>query len=332
MTFSSFASLAALLCVQAPLSLASTSSHNGHHHSGHHLQSRAEDICAASVPNIVNDTAEYWPYQTFQSFNATPPQLNITSNGEELADGLLFFGPDLLGGDGQPKELASFIMTDSGELVWASPSANDTTNLHTQVFDGKPVITYYTPDGPQSIPGLHWGRVHILDNTYTEIHTVCPKLGLSKGEGVTAECDADLHEHFITPENTMFVTAYNVTKTDMTSLGGTKDDWVTDALVVEVDIKSGDILMVWSALEHIPINQTHATVPKNGVERPFAIDLYHINSIQSWGDYILVNSRHCWSTYLINRKTGEIEWTIDGETGGDFGPLPVNGTFVRGTP
>ncbi|KAH8689494.1 ASST-domain-containing protein [Talaromyces proteolyticus] len=322
-TLSTFASLTALLCLQAPLSLASNSHHVRHHN--HHA--RASSICATSAVNVVDNSTTFWPFQTFQSFGSTPPQLNITTNGKELGDGLLFFSPGSESGQGKPKEVNNFIMTSAGELVWANPNPRGATDIKVQTLDGEPVFTYYTPVGPQSFAGIGWGEVHVVDKTYTEIYTICPQLNLTKGDGVTSICDSDLHEHYITPENTMYVTAFNLTQWDLTSVGGTANDWVIDALAVEVDIKSGNILSVWSALDHIPTNQSHAGVPKTGVPKSGAIDLYHMNSIQSYGDYMLINCRHTWSTYLVNRKTGEIEWTIDGQTGGDFGSLPANGTF-----
>ncbi|QKX53108.1 uncharacterized protein TRUGW13939_00180 [Talaromyces rugulosus] len=328
MATSVLASLAAFVYLQAPLSAAS--SHHGlrHRSLGH---SSAPKMCSASSAEVVNNSTEIFPYQTFHSFTGTPPRLNITANGEELAEGLIFFGPNTESGAGKPKEVTNFIMTDTGDLVYAHPPTRAPTDFKAQTLNGKPVVTYYTPVGTQPFVGIGWGNVHILDDTYKEIHTVCPKLNLHKGDGTIAECGSDLHEHYITEDNTLLTTAFNVTQYDLTPLGGTADDWILNAIVLELDIESGEVLWQWSLIDHIPILQSHAGVPKNGVKQTGAIDLYHMNSIQSIGDYIFINCRHTWSSYLINRKTGEIEWTIDGETGGDFGKLPENGTFVSTT-
>lgn len=53
-----------------------------------------------------------------------------------------------------------------------------------------------------------------------------------------------------------------------------------------------------------------------------------MNSIQPFRDRVYVNSRETWQSYYVNRN-GSIEWMIDGATGGDFGPLPDEGRFVR---
>lgn len=52
-----------------------------------------------------------------------------------------------------------------------------------------------------------------------------------------------------------------------------------------------------------------------------------MNSIQVVNGGYLVNSQQTWSSYFINND-GSIEWEINGETGGDFGPLPSGYNFV----
>jgi hypothetical protein len=45
------------------------------------------------------------------------------------------------------------------------------------------------------------------------------------------------------------------------------------------------------------------------------------------GPGYLVNARHHWATYFISGQDGSVIWSIEGETGGSFGPLPSDGTF-----
>jgi hypothetical protein len=52
-----------------------------------------------------------------------------------------------------------------------------------------------------------------------------------------------------------------------------------------------------------------------------------MNSIQRIGDKYLLNSRHCWSTFLID-SDGNIEWYLDGSDGDNF-TLPSPDIFVR---
>ncbi|CRG88270.1 hypothetical protein PISL3812_05299 [Talaromyces islandicus] len=291
----------------------------------------ASELCSADSREIVQNTTEYWPYQVYETTDVTPPYMDITTSGEPLADGLIFFGQNIRPGTHTIHQQRPLIMTDTNDLVWAGPMTVGvmTTDLKTATMNGSPVLIYWSSIGKQPIEGIGYGQVHILDDTYQEIATVCPQLNLTLTPGATSQCDADLHEHYLTPSNTMLVTAYNVTQADLTPLGGKSDDWVLDALAVEVDIETGDILFVWSSLEHIPVNNTKMSYPAQGTTQDSPLDLYHMNSIQSVGDNYLINCRHTWSTYMVN-KDGDILWTIQGHTGGDFGSLPENGTYSWG--
>lgn len=156
---------------------------------------------------------------------------------------------------------------------------------------------------------------------------VCPKLGLITNDNTTYQCQGDLHESFITDRDTLLVTAYNVTKADLSSVGGLVNGWVYDCLIFEIVPRSEDVLFSWSALEHVPVQNTKQPLAGTGKNQSNPFDWFHINSVVNIGNQYLVNSRHLWSTYLVT-PTGDISWTLQGETGGDFGPLPPNGHFV----
>ena len=73
------------------------------------------------------------------------------------------------------------------------------------------------------------------------------------------------------------------------------------------------------------MSDSHLPLDTNGnLSSPY--DYFHINSVVNIGDYYLVNSRHCWTTYLLS-KNGTILWRFSGDDGGDFGPLPGNSSF-----
>lgn len=293
------------------------------------LSQAASALCAADSSEVVQNTTEYWPYQVYETSDANAPYMNITTTGEPLADGLIFFGQNARPGTHTIKQQRPFIMTDTNDLVWSGPMETGvmTTDLKVATLNGSSVLVYWSSIGEQPIEGIGYGQVNILDDTYQQIATICPQLNLTLTTGATSQCDADLHEHYLTPSNTMLVTAYNVTQADLTSLGGKSDDWVLDPLAVEIDIATGEALFVWSSLEHIPVNNTQSAYPAKGTTRDTPFDLYHMNSIQSVGDNYLINCRHTFSTYMVN-KDGDILWTIQGHTGGDFGTLPEGGTYV----
>ena len=167
-----------------------------------------------------------------------------------------------------------------------------------------------------------------LDATYNEILTVWPQFGLLTPNNVTYPCQADLHESFVTDRNTHLVTAYNVTETDLSSISSPSNGWVFDCLFFELDPKNNEILFRWSALEHVPVSETKLKFAgRGGFNQSVPFDWFHINSVVSLGNHFLVNSRHLWTTYLAIAK-GDIEWTLQGDTGGDFGALPLGGHFV----
>jgi hypothetical protein len=146
--------------------------------------------------------------------------------------------------------------------------------------------------------------------------------------GTTTTCDADVHESTITEDNTILLTAYNTSQADLTSLGGPSDGWVYDSIAVELDLRTKEPVFIWSPLAHVDVNLTHYDYSGSNQTDPF--DWFHMNSIQKWGDHYLINSRHLWRTYLVNRQ-GDIVWYIDGQDGGDFGSMPTNGNFVSPT-
>lgn len=277
---------------------------------------------------VVNVSGNIWPYQAYKSSPHNPPELEIATTGEPLAPGLLFITPS----DGTTieatKDTAPLIMTDTGQLVWNGPSTS-ANNLRVATYEGNSILTYWSG---QSAPGANvghgYGNVTFLDSTYNEILNVCPQFGLVTPDNVTYPCQADLHESFVTDRNTLLVTAYNATETDLSSIDGPSNGWVFDCLFFELDPKTGNILFRWSALEHVPVSETKLKLAgREGFNQSVPFDWFHINSVVSIGKNYLVNSRHSWTTYLITEK-GDIDWTLQGDTGGDFGTLPISGHFV----
>ena len=277
---------------------------------------------------VVNGSGDLWPYQAYKSSSFNPPELDIVKDGGPLAPGLIFITPSDGSSLEATKDTAPIILTDSGQLVWQGPMV-DANNLRVASYEAKSILTYWTSTGGQNANTGHgYGKITFLDNTYTELLSVCPRLGLRTQENMTYACEADFHESFLTDRNTLLVTAYNVTETDLSSIGGSSHGWVFDCLFFELDPKTSDILFRWSALEHVPVSETKVELTDNmGFNQSTPFDWFHINSVVNIGNHFLVNSRHLWTTYLITAN-GDIEWTLQGDTGGDFGVLPTNGHFV----
>ncbi|KAL8947805.1 MAG: hypothetical protein Q9222_005953 [Ikaeria aurantiellina] len=272
-----------------------------------------------------DSTGSIWPWQIYQSSPFNPPELEISRNGDPLAEGLVVFTQSLFGPVNSVKEQAPLIMSDSGQLVWNGPITT-ATNLQARTYKGSPVLTYWS--GVSTATGnigRGYGNITFLDHTYRDILTVCPQLGLTIPDGQVYDCEADLHESFVTDRDTLLISAYNATPTDLSAIGGPEDGWVFDCLMLELEPTTGEVLFRWSAIEHVPVTETRFPLGDAG-NSSFPFDFFHINSAINVGDFYLINARHTWSTYFVS-STGDIIWTLEGETGGDFGPLPDQGRF-----
>ena len=63
----------------------------------------------------------------------------------------------------------------------------------------------------------------------------------------------------------------------------------------------------WRGLQHIPVSASFEPM-----SAPF--DYLHVNSIQPLPDgNLLVSGRHTWAVYKLDRRTGEVIWTLGGK-------------------
>lgn len=165
----------------------------------------------------------------------------------------------------------------------------------------------------------------MLSSSYEEVTVLCPQFGLNVAGGGPYPCEADIHESFITDRNTILISAYNATPADLTVIGGPSAGWVWDSQFYEVDPFTGKVLFRWSSFEHVGVNGTEVALSNSG-NSTASFDYFHINSVVNVGDHYLLNSRLFSTVYYID-KAGNIEWQFSGTDGGDFGPLPTNGSF-----
>ena len=178
--------------------------------------------------------------------------------------------------------------------------------------------------------GHGYGQTNFVDSDYKNF-SVDPNLHLDKlSTTPVANWSIDIHEHQMTPKGTLLVSAYNNTPYDLSSFAnGSANSWIVDAVFFELDIATSQVLFSWTASDHVSLNSSHQPISQeaeNGTKSaPW--DWFHVNSVAAVGDDFLVNSRHCWTTYLVSGKDGSVIWHIEGETGGSFGALPSDGTF-----
>jgi hypothetical protein len=202
--------------------------------------------------------------------------------------------------------------------MWFNPIGVNAlaANLRAQTYNGKPVLSWW--QGTVSGTGVTTsGEDVVVDQHYRHVAT------LKGADGwVISE-----HEMIISGANA-WVTAYKNVTANLTPYGGSANGTVLDSAVQEYDLKTGQLLYTWDALNpggtpNIPLSQVQQK-PLPGT--PW--DAYHINSIQLTGnETFLVSMRNTWSAYLVNRTTNAIVWTLSGNPHTSTFALPAKAQF-----
>lgn len=258
--------------------------------------------------------AAAWPYWTYNSTDLRPPRLKINATGT-TESGFIFIGPR---GDVQPAGRAPLIYDNDGNLVYEGPE-QVVANFRVQQLKGIDVITFWAGEMLPDM-GYGYGSVHILDNTYQEIHTITLTDYFVTPDNSSKDSYIDMHESLITSQNTILVTAYNVTQHNLTSIGGGSADWILDSQFYEIDIETNQVLRSWSALDQgadIALTTSHKKLGVSVGTQNTPYDAYHINSIAVTSNGYFISLRHMWTGYYISQN-GTVLWRISGEDGGDF--------------
>jgi EmrB/QacA subfamily drug resistance transporter len=183
--------------------------------------------------------------------------------------------------------------------VWFKPVPKDVvaSNLSLQRYQGKPALSWWQ-GVLTNVGDTISGEDVIANQHYQTVATI-------KGQNGWV---ITLHE-LIVRGNHAWVTVNKNLPMDLSRYGGAYNGGLIDSAVQEYDIKTGKLLYTWDALKHISLDQSRATLPTNG----FPWDAYHVNSINLLpnGNF-LVSMRNTWAVYMVNRRTGAIEWTLGG--------------------
>jgi outer membrane protein assembly factor BamB len=223
-----------------------------------------------------------------------PPPLTILTPGANNGNGDIFLAPDSGGTYASGPE----IVTNTGKVVWFHPlpTGEAATDFRTQTYLGQPVLTWFQ-SGANGAPGMDV----IYNDHFQQIATVHPGNGYQP----------DLHEFLITPWNTALITATYQTTANLTSIGGPADQTVIDGVAQEIDIQTGKVLFTWNSADHVPYSDSHVPLPSSA-SQPW--DWFHINAVHLDTDgNLLISSRHTWTVYKVNRRTGQIMWELGGK-------------------
>jgi hypothetical protein len=191
------------------------------------------------------------------------------------------------------------IFDGSGRLVWFHQlkPPEVATNLRLQNYKGRKVLTWW--EGTVTPAAFGIGSGLIANHSYNVIRVV------HSGNGYPM----DLHEFQLTRDGDALFTVYSPIRVH---LPGTPEGTLSpllDAIVQEVDIKTGLVVWEWHSYGHIPLETSQAT-PQNSA----SFDAFHINAIQSLKkDRVLISARDTSGIYKVDKATGRILWTLGGK-------------------
>jgi len=202
------------------------------------------------------------------------------------------------------------VVTENGIRVLTGATAN----LTEQTYEGKPVLSWWQGsigDSDNTATTVS-GEDFVVNQQYQQVATL------------TAAAPWVLSEHeFLIQGSDAWVTAYRNVAMDLTPYGGPKNGVVIDASVQEYSLKTGKLLYLWDALDHIPLSDSETKPVANGLW-----DAYHENSISLTGPgTFLVSMRSEWAAYEVNINTGNIEWTLGNGAHSNFKFVPSSAQF-----
>lgn len=254
--------------------------------------------------------------RSFVSTDLVAPSIEAWQGGQTSA-GLLFLDPL------RDKGFQGMIVDDLGEPIWIAPASAavaeplDMTTLDVQAYQGKPVLTYWSGRN-QSGHGV--GECRILDTSYRTVATV-------RADGDTR---ADMHEFKLTSKSTALIITYAKRRADLRGIGGPKDGYIFDCHAQEIDVATGKVLLDWSALDHVDVDETYLGLTQSaghdGTTEKRAFDPFHLNSVDDNGDRLLISMRHTHTLYAIDRAAGTVLWRFGGKRS-DF-DIPEGADFA----
>jgi hypothetical protein len=209
----------------------------------------------------------------------------------------------------------------------AAPSLGDNASDYVILFDaagvpiwwtraaGPPIDATMTPTGKIAYE-LYNGEAFQTDPT--QGYQLYNLNGTAAGEVHAVGGPTDTHEFQVDANGDYDLLSYRERHgVDLRSLGGPADGEIVDC-VAEIVSPTGQLLWSWDAYDHLGLDQfaraslTAAEVPAGMPDGTTASDIYHCNSMQVDGGEVLLSFRHLDAVYLIDRKSGRIEWKLGG--------------------
>jgi arylsulfotransferase ASST len=215
-----------------------------------------------------------------------PGSITVNNRSSATYNGDIFLTPQY-----GPVQNGPMLLDPSGNLIWFQPLPPNqlAADFRVQQLGGQPVLTWwqgYTNNGSGRGEGV------IFNTSYQQIATVQAGNGL---QGM------DLHEFLVTPQGDAWIIGVSPVHY------GTLKKPLMDAVIQEIDIKTGLVMFEWHAVDHVPITESFFKTNAKG----FVYDPYHMNSVALDSDgNLIVSMRNTWAVYKVNRQTGAVMWTL----------------------
>jgi hypothetical protein len=235
--------------------------------------------------------------QSFVSQPAlTPPTVSVIADTPPASPDDVF-----IAANGSYPQRGPMIFNRAGQLVWFKPipAGKAAMDLQVERYRGAPALVWW--QGYIGL-GVGFGNDEIYGENYQRIASV------NAGNGYRA----DLHDIQITPSGAAFITAYSIVEANLSSAGGTTQGSLQDAIVQEIDIKTGLVMFEWHAYGHVALDDSYWPRP---ISPATPWDYFHVNSISldPWDDgNFLLSARNTWAGYEIDHNTGRVLWRLGG--------------------
>jgi hypothetical protein len=201
----------------------------------------------------------------------------------------------------------SIVFDQAGTPRWWRSTAFN--SLGGQVLaDGKVQLARGFGDGfGQDVRTAH--EISLLDGTVTRTLR-------------TRGTPTDGHEFVSLPNGNSLLMSYSPRfSVDLTPVGLGAEEGVLDGEIQEVT-PGGDVVWRWNSGEHFSVEETPERWWRKIRNNPHPdgtgrvrYDIFHLNSIEPWGEQLVVSSRHTDRVFGISRRSGEVLWTFGGEPG-----------------
>ena len=247
-------------------------------------------VLAWAAPAAASGSGGAWSFVSAP--NLHPPKLQVLERKAGLAPGDLLVANS--GGSSSVGQSGPLILDNHADPVWFR-DASGVLDFEQQSYRGKPVLVFSQ------------GRAVVVNEHYRTVATV----------EAGAPWTFDGHDASIIGNDIWVTVIRQVSGLNLTAYGGPANGSVIDCGLQEYDLRNGQLIRTWDALNHVPLSASEQPVNANGMHGghgPGAWDAYHLNSVQALADGdLLVSMRNTWAVYLIDPAANRIVWALGGK-------------------